>query len=46
MAKGARDDDSDDEENMTKADYLNKRKQKMLEKMSKRDQAIEKELHQ
>ena len=40
MAKGARDDDSDDEANMTKADYLNKRKDKMLEKMSKRDHAI------
>ena len=34
------------EVNLTKSDFLNKRKEKMLSKMSARDQAIEKELHQ
>jgi hypothetical protein len=44
MARGAHDQDSDDGGNLTKSDFLNKRKEKMQEKMSKRDQAVEKEL--
>jgi len=44
MARGAQDQDSEDRGNLTKSDFLNKRKEKMQEKMSKRDQAVEKEL--
>jgi hypothetical protein len=44
MARGAQDQDSEDGGNLTKSDFLNKRKEKMQEKMSKRDQAVEKEL--
>jgi hypothetical protein len=44
MARGGNDQNSEDGGNLTKSDYLNKRKEKMQEKMSKRDQAIDKEL--